>query len=85
MSSRLPAPTVGTETQGDGRKVNTPGIYILEAANKVVETSPSVPGHVQADALVQLGFRKMSNTEVAEYTKSKEAKTTSKETKNEAK
>ncbi len=76
--SRLPAPTVGTENQGDGRMVNTPGFYIHEAANKVVETSPLVPGHVQADAFVQLGFRRMSDTEVAEYKKSKAIKTETK-------
>lgn len=77
--SRLPAPTVGTEKQGDGRKINTPGFYIHDAANKVVETSPLVPGHVQADAFVQLGFRKMSDTEVAEYKKSKEIKNETKQ------
>ncbi len=81
MSSRLPAPTVGTETQGAGRKINSPGFYIHDAAKKIVETSPSVPGHVQADAFVQLGFRKMSDTEVAEYKKPKATKEIKNETK----
>ena len=70
--SRLPAPSVGTENQGDGRKVNRPGVYVHDKAGAVIETSPLVPGHVQADALVQLGYRQMTDTEVQQYKKIKE-------------
>ena len=81
MSSTIPVPTVGTEKQGDGRKINRPGFYIHDGAKKVIETSPLVPGHVQADAFVQLGYRKMTDTEVTEYKKSKSTKEIKNETK----
>lgn len=71
-SNNMPAPSIGTERQGDGRPINRPGYYKHDAAGKVVQTSPLVPGHVQADALVQIGYRRMNDTEVAEYEKSKE-------------
>ena len=78
-STRLPAPSIGTEKQGDGRQINRPGYYKHDGANKVLKTSDLVPGHVQADAFVQIGYRRMTDTEVAEYEKSlqpvKEAKT----------
>lgn len=61
------------EKQGDGRAVNTPGVYIHDQAGKVIETRQLVPGHVQADAVVQLGYRKATDKEVAEHRRMQES------------
>lgn len=57
------------ENQGDGRARNTPGVYFHPEAGKFVETSALVPGHVQADAAVQIGYRKATDKEAEEYQK----------------
>lgn len=61
------------ENQGDGRQVNEPGVYFHEKAGKFIETAQLVPGHIQADAAVQIGYRPATDKEVAELRKMQES------------
>lgn len=45
------------ETQGDGRPTNKPGVYRREDGSEMVTAKDPIFGKVQADAIVQQGYK----------------------------
>lgn len=46
-----------SEVQGDGRPTNLPGVYRREDGKEIATTTDPDLGRVQADAIVQQGFK----------------------------
>lgn len=72
-TSRIAKGQQELEKQGDGRVVNKPGVYYHPQADRFVETAKLVPGYIQADAFVQLGYRLATSEELVRYTAQVEA------------
>lgn len=50
------------EVMGDGRPVNLPGLYRHEeSGTEIITTSDPNDGRIQADALVQVGYKRVGD------------------------
>lgn len=84
MDPRMIPKGQAPEEQGDGRRNNAPGVYYHPQADKFIETTgirrpdgsmsySDNDGRIQADAYVQIGYRKANDQEASDYRARQEA------------
>lgn len=50
-----------SEVMGDKRPVNLPGLYRHEEAGTEIVTAAGAKGYIQADAAVQVGYKRVGD------------------------